>query len=186
MAAICRAPMHSYIAPKHNMRHDHSWCEAAIPPYFNQLCYLHIPFDLTIMTAEKTKSANKAKRKATIEAWRTRPIGYPRLSERMGVKPETLIFRKFVALNARMLLYMQAELLELERALQKQEERDLNDTDGKRSRYASDFSYLLLSHKHGDTTQLELVRKIQGKLEVYSKVQIAVLLYQYCANRRFR
>jgi hypothetical protein len=87
----------------------------------------------------------------------------------MGVKPETLIFRKYVVLNARMLLYMQAELLELELALQKQEEQDLNDADGKRSRYASDFSYLLLSHKHGDTTQLELVSKIQGKLEVYSR-----------------
>jgi hypothetical protein len=85
----------------------------------------------------------------------------------MGVKPETLTFRKLDALNARMLLYTQAELLEL--VLQKQEEQDLNDADGKRSRYASDFSYLLLSHKNGDTTQLELVSKIQGKLEVYSR-----------------
>ena len=108
------------------------------------------------------------KEAALVEAWRSTPLGYPRLAERMGLKPETLIFRKFVGLNARILLYMQAELVDLERALQKQEERDLNDKEGKRSRYASNYSYLLLSHKYGDTTQLELVRKIQVKLEIYS------------------
>jgi hypothetical protein len=161
--------MHSYIAPKHNMRRDQLQYEAAVSTCLKQPAHLYLLIDQVIMATEKTKNTQKAKKKATTEAWRMRPIGYPRLSERMGVKPETLIFRKFVALNARVLLYMQAELLELERALQKQEEQDLNDTDGKRSRYASDFSYLLLSHKHGDTTQLELVRKIQGKLELYSK-----------------
>ncbi|EAT86546.2 hypothetical protein SNOG_05482 [Parastagonospora nodorum SN15] len=101
------------------------------------------------MPIEKTGSNIQAEKEAAmVEAWRSTPLGYPRLSERMGLKPETLIFRKFVALNARILLYMQAELVDLERALQKQEERDLNDKDGKRSRYASDFSYLLLSHKY--------------------------------------
>jgi hypothetical protein len=121
------------------------------------------------MTTEKAKATRK-KKAAILEAWRTRPLGYPRLSERMGVKPETLIFRKFSALNARILLYMQAELIILEKQLQKQEERDISDEEGKRCRYASDYHYLLLSHKDGDTSQLELVRKIQGKLEVYSEL----------------
>jgi hypothetical protein len=83
------------------------------------------------MSAEKsirTKKTGTMK----VEAWRTRPLRYPRLSELMGVKPETLIFRKFVALNARMLLYMQAELVDLEATLQHQEERDLNSADGNR------------------------------------------------------
>jgi hypothetical protein len=119
------------------------------------------------MSAEKSRRAKNTKTE-NVEAWRTRPLGYPRLSERMGVKPETLIFRKFVALNARMLLYMQAELVDLEATLQYQEERDLNDVDGNRCRYAKDFTYLRLSHKDGDTKQLDLVREIQEKLHVYS------------------
>ncbi|KAH4029310.1 hypothetical protein HBH70_238340 [Parastagonospora nodorum] len=132
------------------------------------------------MPIEKTGSNIQAEKEAAmVEAWRSTPLGYPRLSERMGLKPETLIFRKFVALNARILLYMQAELVDLERALQKQEERDLNDKDGKRSRYASDFSYLPLSHKYGDTTQLQLVKNIQVKLEVYNKA----LIQQYKVNQ---
>ena len=96
-------------------------------------------------------------------------MGYPSLSERMGVKPETLIFRKFVALNARMLLYMQAELVMLEKELQVREERDRDDTEGNRNQYATNYSCLLMSYKDGDTTQLELVNKIQEKLKDYSK-----------------
>jgi hypothetical protein len=103
-----------------------------------------------LKSAKMTKATRK-KKAAILEAWRTRPLGYPRLSERMGVKPETLIFRKFSALNARILLYMQAELIILEKQLQKQEERDISDEEGKRCRYASDYHYLLLSHKDGDT-----------------------------------
>lgn len=116
------------------------------------------------------KSPQKMEAKTTkSEPWRNRPLGYPRLAERMGVKPETLIFRKFVALNARVLLYMQAELSMLEEQLQAQEEKDRTDAEGNRSRYASDFNYLLLSFKDGNTAQLDLVRTIQGKLEIYSE-----------------
>jgi hypothetical protein len=138
------------------------------------------------MSAEKsirTKKTGTMK----VEAWRTRPLGYPRLSERMGVKPETLIFRKFVALNARMLLYMQAELVDLEATLQHQEDRDLNSADGNRRRYAKDFTYLRLSHKDGDTKQLDLVRAIQEKLHVYSmnKHHYNLVMFLH-ADTRFR
>lgn len=123
----------------------------------------------TEASSEKPKKAKKVRRPARTEAWRTRPVGYPSLSERMGVKPETLIFRKFVALNARMLLYMQAELVMLEKELQVREERDRDDTEGNRNQYATNYSCLLMSCKDGDTTQLELVNKIQEKLKDYSK-----------------
>lgn len=92
----------------------------------------------------------------------------------MGVKPETLIFRKFVALNARMLLYMQAELVVLEKELQAKEESDKNDPDGNHGRYATNYHYLAFSHKDGDTTQLVLVKNIQEKLKEYSKLQMLV------------
>lgn len=127
------------------------------------------------MTNEKGRKTKKVKRATKIEAWHTHPVGYPRLSERMGLKPETLIFRKFLALNARMLLYMQAELVELEDELQSQEKKDHNNPEGNRARYATDSSYLRLSHKDGDTTQLELVKKIKEKLKDYSMYRTLVL-----------
>jgi hypothetical protein len=45
--------------------------------------------------------------------------GYPMLAAYMGLTPETNIFRRFSILNARNLLYLQAELTNLEEALSK-------------------------------------------------------------------
>jgi hypothetical protein len=45
--------------------------------------------------------------------------GYPKLSRLMAFYPEVAIFRRFGALNAENLLYLQAELQDLEIALQK-------------------------------------------------------------------
>ena len=93
----------------------------------------------------------------------------------MGLKPETLIFRKFVALNARMLLYMQAELAVLEKTLQEVEVSDHEDKDANKRQYATDYVKLSQSDRDGDTYQLELVEKISTKLGKYSKSLKAVL-----------
>ncbi|KAK8199122.1 uncharacterized protein BKA78DRAFT_290817 [Phyllosticta capitalensis] len=45
------------------------------------------------------------------------PPGYPKLAQRMGLKPETAIFRRFAFLNKLNILYLQAELAELEKQL---------------------------------------------------------------------
>src|SRR3954467_14336790 len=37
-------------------------------------------------------------------------IGYPRLACQMEIQPETTIFKRFVALNSKNLLYLQAEI----------------------------------------------------------------------------
>jgi hypothetical protein len=129
----------------------------------------NVPSD---MTNEKGRKTKKVKQATKTEGWLEHPEGHPRLSEWMGLKPETLIFRKFVALNARMLLYMQAELVELEEQLRSREKKDSNNAEGNHMRYATNFWYLRLSHKDGDTTQLELIRKIQDKLKEYSEYQI--------------
>lgn len=97
------------------------------------------------MATEKPEEMSK-KKNAFVEAWRTHPIGYPRLSERMGVSPETLIFRKFIALNARMLLYMQAELVMLENQLHHAEKQDNEDKEGNKWRYATNFRHLMQSY----------------------------------------
>jgi hypothetical protein len=44
-------------------------------------------------------------------------VGYPRLTGYMALKPDALVFRRFNELNARNLLYLQAELCVLERQL---------------------------------------------------------------------
>ena len=106
--------------------------------------------------------------KEFVEAWTNHPIGYPRLSERMGVRTETMIFRKFSALNSRMLLYMQAELALLEKRLHAAERRDNVDPVGWRSKYATNFFWLLKSAEDSPGTQLALVQQIQKKLQAYS------------------
>ncbi|KAI4675045.1 uncharacterized protein J4E88_007949 [Alternaria novae-zelandiae] len=126
------------------------------------------------MAGEKLRRTKKT-RLASSQSWQNHPIGYPRLSERMGLKPETLIFRKFVALNARMLLYMQAELAVLEKTLQEVEINDHEDKDANKRQYATDYVKLSQSDRDGDTYQLELVEKISSKLGKYNKA----LLQQY-------
>ena len=47
----------------------------------------------------------------------TMPEGYSRLATMMGAHPEVAIYRRFGALNAQNLLYLQAELVDLENQL---------------------------------------------------------------------
>jgi hypothetical protein len=106
--------------------------------------------------------------KEFVEAWTCHPIGHPRLSERMGVRTETMIFRKFSALNSRMLLYMQADLAILEKELRDVERDDNKSPEGQRSKYATNYLWLSRSKKDGNGKQLDLISKIKEKLKEYS------------------
>jgi hypothetical protein len=106
--------------------------------------------------------------KEFVEAWTRHPIGHPRLSERMGVRTETMIFRKFSALNSRMLLYMQADLAILEKELRDIERDDNKSPEGQRSKYATNYLWLSRSEQNGDGKQLKLISKIKEKLKDYS------------------
>jgi hypothetical protein len=118
---------------------------------------------LQIIQPTKTKSAPSP----FLEAWRNHPSGYPRLAERIAVKPETGIYRRFDALNARRILYLQAELCAIEKDLQLQEKNDNRDPRGHRSDFASDYESMLEAME--DNPQLDLVKKMQDKLEQYSE-----------------
>jgi hypothetical protein len=118
---------------------------------------------------EVPKPAPKpAKDQGYVQSWADHPIGYPRLSERMGAHNESMIFRKFSALNSRVLLYLQADLVQLENQLHAIERRDNKDNHGWRSKYATDFHWLQKSREDGCDHQLALIREIQGKLQTYS------------------
>lgn len=89
----------------------------------------------------------------------------------MGIRPDSAIFRRFGALNARNLLYLQAELTHLEDALKTAEHRDSRSHVGEKANYARDWYWLEMSPlaSNEDTAQLNLVKKIREKLDEYSE-----------------
>jgi hypothetical protein len=133
---------------------------------------LTIPCQANTMI-EKALHIVKSKKRKSISpfllTWRDHPIGYPRLAERIAVKPETGIYRRFDALNARHILYLQAELILMEKELRELEVRDNNSKGGNRSRYAMDYKSMLEEPSSEDRLQLELLKKIQKKLRQYSQ-----------------
>lgn len=93
--------------------------------------------------------------------------GYPRLAGKMGTMPETAMFRAFSTLNARNLLYLQAELISLENQLLRCEAED--SMDAKRKEFAHDWFWLNQSQwEESEPKQYNLVQDIKGKLKEYS------------------
>jgi len=97
-------------------------------------------------------------------------VGYPKLAAKMEIQPEVAIFRRFGALNAQNLLYLQAELTYLERELRKQQVQDANDNVGDGSSYAINWFWLRESAGTADSQQLDLVLQIRETLKEYSKL----------------
>jgi len=116
-----------------------------------------------------TMSGKTSNTLSSTVAWRKHPSGYPRFSERIAVKPETGIYRRFDALNARRILYLQAELCVLELAIQEIEARDSTDKENKRSGYATDYQEMLDTPSNQHREQLELIKEMGRKLDEYSK-----------------
>lgn len=96
--------------------------------------------------------------------------GYPKLAAQIEIFPELAIFRRFGALNAQNLLYMQAELTSLEEELRKQQLEDSQSGEGQRNRYATNWHWLKMSENNetGEQQQLELILKIRKLLKDYS------------------
>jgi hypothetical protein len=95
--------------------------------------------------------------------------GYPKLAGQMGLIPETTIFRSFAALQAQNILYLQAELVLLEKMLRKRELIDSQDLNGLKSLYSLDWYWLSQSGDDGDEEQWKLVQQIRVKLREYSR-----------------
>ena len=91
--------------------------------------------------------------------------GYPKFAGRMELIPEIAIFRRFGALNAQNLLYLQAQLVYLERQLRDCEKAD--NANGHED-YAVDWFWLQRSAEDGDGTQWDLVKEIRKVLKEYS------------------
>lgn len=94
--------------------------------------------------------------------------GYPKFAGQIGLRPEFAIFRRFGALNAENLLYLQAELVLLEKALEEQQAIDSQSIHLRKAKYALNWYHLKNSAENGDTVQLDLVLKIRRTLKQYS------------------
>jgi len=105
-----------------------------------------------------------------------KPRGYRNLALAMGTSPQFAIFKRFGALNAQNLLYLQAELTVLEERLQKYIKEDQEaGGDGGRDIYDRDWETLKNSCDPNsavgsDYKQWRTFLEIREKLKEYSKV----------------
>jgi len=108
----------------------------------------------------------------SVEALSAPPRGYPQIATFMTQNPELLMVRRFRALNARNLLYLQAELVHIEKALLKCEKEDAKVKEKKdpRSHYSRDYLWLIKSGdgKGPPGEQWTLIQQMRGKLKEYS------------------
>lgn len=108
--------------------------------------------------------------------------GYAKLATLMGAYPEIAIVRRFSALNAQGILYLQAELVYLESRLRGYEDEDRKSGDQNRVDFALDFtklSNITLNPTRDGTLADDHERvlkgrrwtliEIQRKLKAYSK-----------------
>lgn len=96
--------------------------------------------------------------------------GYPKMAARMGLIPQTAMFRRFGTLNARNLLYFQNELAEIEENLQEQALEDAKSDVGKKKLYSQYFYWLndATEERDGDVKQRVLVMRLRETLKEYS------------------
>jgi hypothetical protein len=87
----------------------------------------------------------------------------------MGEFPEMAMVRRFRGLNARNLLYLQAELVQIEKELLACERADAKDEDEAKKMYSKDFAWLQQSEFQPENKQWKLIDKMRKKLKEYSK-----------------
>jgi hypothetical protein len=97
--------------------------------------------------------------------------GYHRLASAMGLFPDVAIFRRFSTLNVKNILYLQAELVDLEKNLEQAALADSLSGDINRREYHR--AWYPLSHPeelpNGDGKQWKTFLHIREVLQQYSK-----------------
>jgi hypothetical protein len=92
-------------------------------------------------------------------------VGHQKLAELMAKHSEVAIFERFDFLNVINLVYLQAELVELEIELKASMKDDLDSRDDERQRGARDWWFL---SKSKESKTWEIMLKIRTKLQEYS------------------
>ena len=109
--------------------------------------------------------------------------GYAQTAAFMHKNSEVTIFRHFGVLSIQNLLYLQAELGELEYELTQLVEQNKRPGHPNRAHYAKDWWYLSHSEQDGDATQWHKVQEIRTELKEYRQyiisepIQYRILIY---------
>jgi hypothetical protein len=108
---------------------------------------------------------------------------YQSLAELIGQQPGLAVFRRFATLNAKNLLYLQAELAELETELSRLEAKDQTSDDINHRKFQ--WQARLLMESPPEAEQWKKVLQIRTKLEEYNRLLLQhQRLYQLpSANR---
>ncbi|KAJ2997271.1 hypothetical protein NUW58_g701 [Xylaria curta] len=105
--------------------------------------------------------------------------GYTRLAEYMGQQPQLAIFRRFGALASLNILYLQAQMAELEHHLQFVQKQDSQSNDDGRRAYSRSWYQLCESARLEQGTpgreQYELIMKLRELMPQYHE---AINLYE--------
>ena len=96
-------------------------------------------------------------------------VGYTELSSLMGTHPQLALFRRFASLNAKNLLYMQAEVVHLEAELANIVADD--SASGESEKASFHLSLFDLKESSGTSKDLQWrkVMEIREKLKSYSR-----------------
>lgn len=105
---------------------------------------------------------------ANIPTVTSKPLGYNKLAGLMAQNTEAAIFRRFGSLNMITILYMQAELMELERNFEVECLGDSASQVDSVNSFCRDFTKLRASAGTPNDDQLRSLKLIQTKLEQYS------------------
>ncbi|KAI8626077.1 hypothetical protein F5Y19DRAFT_488566 [Xylariaceae sp. FL1651] len=100
--------------------------------------------------------------------------GYERLADYMGRHPEVAIYRRFMTLANKTLLYYQAEIAELEKRLEYVQERDNDSKDENCKRYAKAWCSLSMAAElegpgSPQREQYDLIMKLRELMGKYHK-----------------
>jgi len=106
---------------------------------------------------------------ADIEMCSGEQNGYPELAKIMGPYSGMGIYRRFAELNARNLLYLQAELLNLEEELDTLTLADRYSPFKANRRYAKSVKKLIQSREADGSGQWHKILEIRAKLKEYSE-----------------
>ena len=106
------------------------------------------------------------------------PNGYARMADMVGQYPETAIFSRFARLNAKNLLYMQAELVQMEYELDTVAFEDSQGDDPNRRSFQA-YVYNMKKARGPDSLQWRMVLEIRQRLKEYSMFHQAIKLVEH-------
>lgn len=105
--------------------------------------------------------------------------GYPKMASLISGNPELLMVRRFHGLNARNILYLQAELQDIEKELLRVEKMDAQSQIPDKRDYSRDYWSLKESENQEDHDQWLLVQRMTEKLKEYSELFSILLDYHF-------